>query len=148
MRRSDERSGREFSYVDLEARVRAEDCLGAIREIANEALGGLSPVFARFDGPLGRPLIPPEQLLRALLLQAFYPIRSERQLMERPEFDLLLRWLVGLGIEDPVWDNSTFSKDRDRLLEGDGAAEFPATLLYRPQVRQLLSSGHFSLTGP
>jgi len=110
MRRSDERSGREFSYVDLEARVRAEHCLRAIREIVNEALGGLSPVFARFNAPLGRPLIPPEQLLRALWLQAFYPIRSERQLMERPEFDLLLRWLVGLGIEDPVWDHSTFSK--------------------------------------
>ena len=147
MRGSDERSGALFSYVDLEARVPAGHPLRAIREIVKEALGGLSPTFARLYAPLGRPSIPPEQLLRALLLQAFYSIRSERQLMERLDFDLLFRWFVGLGIDDPVWDHSTFSKNRDRLLEGDVAAEFLATLLARPNVRRLLSSEHFSVDG-
>ena len=147
MRGSDERSGALFSYVDLESRVPARHPLRAVRGIVNEALGELSPTFARLYAPLGRPSIPPEQLLRALLLQAFYSIRSERQLMERLDFDLLFRWFVGLGIDDPVWDHSTFSKNRDRLLEGDVATEFLATLLDRPQVRRLLSSEHFSVDG-
>ena len=147
MRGSDERSGALFSYVDLEARVPSGHPLRAIRAIVNEALGELSPTFARLYAPQGRPSIPPEQLLRALLLQAFYSIRSERQLMERLDFDLLFRWFVGLGIDDPVWDHSTFSKNRDRLLEGDVAAEFLATLLDRPKVRRLLSSEHFSVDG-
>ena len=98
--------------------------LRTIRGIVNEALGELSPTFARLYAPLGRPSIPPEQLLRALLLQAFYSIRSERQLMERLDFDLLFRWFVGLGIDDQLWNHSTFSKNRDRLLAGDVAAEF------------------------
>ena len=147
MRGSDERSGALFSYVDLEARVPAGHPLRAIRAIVNEALGELSPTFAGLYARVGRPSIPPEQLLRALLLQAFYSIRSERQLMERLDFDLLFRWFVGLGIDDPVWDHSTFSKNRDRLLEGDVAAEFLATLLDRPRVRRLLSSEHFSVDG-
>jgi transposase len=147
MRGSDERAGALFSYVDLEARVPAAHPLRAIREIVNRALGELSPTFARLYAPLGRPSIPPEQLLRSLLLQAFYSIRSERQLMEPLDFDLLFRWFVGLGIDDPVWDHSTFSKNRDRLLAGDVAAEFLATLLARPEVRRLLSSEHFSVDG-
>ena len=147
MRGSDERSGALFSYVDLEARVPAGHPLRAIRAIVNEALVEVSPTFARLYAPLGRPSIPPEQLLRALLLQAFYSIRSERQLMERLDFDLLFRWFVGLGIDEPVWDHSTFSKNRDRLLAGDVAAEFLATLLDRPQVRRVLSSEHFSVDG-
>ncbi len=147
MRGSDSRAGSLFSYVDLETRVPAGHPLRAIRVIVNEALAELSPVFARLYAPVGRPSIPPEQLLRALLLQAFYSIRSERQLMERLEFDLLFRWFVGLGIDEAVWDHSTFSKNRDRLLEGDVAAEFLATLLDRPQVRRLLSSEHFSVDG-
>jgi transposase len=147
MRGSDERSGALFSYVDLEARVPAGHPLRAIRAIVNEALDELSPTFARLYATVGRPSIPPEQLLRALLLQAFYSIRSERQLMERLDFDLLFRWFTGLGIDDPVWDHSTFSKNRDRLLEGDVAAEFLATLLDRPKVRRLLSSEHFSVDG-
>jgi transposase len=147
MRGADEASGKLFSYVDLAARVRADHPLRPIRAIVNEALGKLSPTFARLYASLGRPSIPPEQLLRALLLQAFYSIRSERQLMERLDFDLLFRWFVGLGIDDPVWDHSTFSKNRDRLLAGDVAAEFLATLLDRPQVRRLWSSEHFSVDG-
>jgi transposase len=147
MRGSDERSGALFSYVDLEARVPAGHPLRAIRAVVNEALRELSWTFARLYAAVGRPSIPPEQLLRALLLQALYSIRSERQLMERLDFDLLFRWFAGLGIDDPVWDHSTFSKNRDRLLEGDVAAEFLATLLDRPQVRRLLSSEHFSVDG-
>jgi transposase len=147
MRGSDGRSGALFSYVDLEARVPSGHPLRAIRVIVSEALAELSPTFARLYAAVGRPSIPPEQLLRALLLQAFYSIRSERQLMERLDFDLLFRWFVGLGVDDPVWDHSTFSKNRDRLLEGDVAAEFLATLLDRPRVRRLLSSEHFSVDG-
>src|SRR5271168_1690190 len=97
--------------------------------------------------PFGRPSIPPEKLLRASLLQAFYSIRSERQLMERLEFDLLFRWFVGLGIDDPVWDHSVFSKNRDRLLEGEIAAKFLAAVLIQAHVKRLLSSEHFSVDG-
>ena len=123
MRGSDGQSGSLFSYVDLEARVRDDHPLRVIREIANEALCALSGDFASLYPPrLGRPSIPPERLLRAMLLQAFYGIRSERQLMERMEFDLLFRWFVGLAIDDAVWDHSVFSKNRDRLLDGDIAA--------------------------
>jgi transposase len=147
MRGSDARSGALFSYVDLEDRVPTGHPLRAIRGIVNATLAELSPVFAKLYAPLGRPSIPPEQLLRALLLQTFYSVRSERQLMERLDFDLLFRWFVGLGIDDAVWDHSTFSKNRDRLLEGDVAAEFLATLLDRPDVRRLLSSEHFSVDG-
>ena len=147
MRGTDERAGALFSYVDLEAPVPAGHPLRAIREIVNQALGELSPTFARIYAPLGRPSIPPEMLLRAMMLQAFYSIRSERQLMERLDFDLLFRWFAGLGIDDPVWGHSTFSKNRDRLLQGDVAAGFLATLLDRPKVRRLLSSEHFSVDG-
>jgi transposase len=147
MRGSDERSGSLFSYVDLETRVPKEHPLRPIRELANAALSELSGDFAALYAPLGRPSIPPEKLLRALLLQAFYTIRSERQLMERLEFDLLFRWFVGLGVDDPAWDHSVFSKNRDRLLEGEIAAQFLTALLAQPKVRRLLSSDHFSVDG-
>jgi transposase len=147
MRGTDERSGSLFSYVDLAARVPKDHPLRAIREIANGALLDLSADFAAMYAPLGRPSIPPEKLLRASLLQAFYTIRSERQLMERLEFDLLYRWFVGLGIDDAVWDHSVFSKNRDRLLEGDVAAKFMAAVLMQPKVKQLLSTDHFSVDG-
>jgi transposase len=134
MRGFDERTGSLFSYVDLDARVRRDHPLRTIRGIANAALSDLSKAFAALYTDFGRPSIAPEKLLRAMLLQAFYGIRSERQLMERLEFDLLFRWFVGLGVDDPVWDHSTFSKNRDRLLEGEIAAKF-------------LSSDHFSVDG-
>ena len=111
------------------ARVRSDHPLRAIRAIVNEALAALERDFAALYSPIGRPSIPPEKLLRAMLLQAFYSIRSERQLMERLEFDLLFRWFVGLGVDDAVWDHSTFSKNRDRLLEGDIAAKFLGAVL-------------------
>jgi len=147
MRGGDGRSGELFSYVDLEARVRADHPLRSIRSIVNEALSALERDFAALYAPIGRPSIPPEKLLRAMLLQAFYSIRSERQLMERLEYDLLFRWFVGLGIDDVAWDHSTFSKNRDRLLEGDIAAKFLAAVLAQPRVKKLLSTDHFSVDG-
>ena len=147
MRGLDERTGSLFSYVDLEARIRSDHPLRPIRAIANEALMALQQEFAPHYAQVGRPSIPPEKLLRAMLLQAFYSIRSERQLMERLETDLLFRWFVGLGIDDPVWDHSTFSKNRDRLLEGDIAAQFLTALVALPRVKRLLSHEHFSVDG-
>lgn len=147
MRGSDERAGSLFSYVDLEARVPKGHPLRAIREIVNAGLADLNAAFEPLYSRQGRPSIAPEKLLRASLLQAFYSIRSERQLMERLEFDLLFRWFVGLGIDDCVWDHSVFSKNRDRLLEGDIAAGFLAAVLKQPKVARLLSSEHFSVDG-
>lgn len=147
MRGSDRRSGELFSYVDVETRVRRDHPLRAIRVLANEALDALSADFAGLYGAVGRPSIPPEMLLRAMLLQAFYSIRSERQMMERLGFDLLFRWFVGLGVDDPVWDHSTFSKNRDRLLDGEIAARFLSAVLAQPRVKRLLSTEHFSVDG-
>ena len=147
MRGSDKRTGGLFSYIDLEKRVRADHPLRAIRSLTDAALGALSSDFAGLYSGMGRPSIAPEMLLRAMLLQAFYSIRSERQLMERLEFDLLFRWFVGLGVDDPAWDHSTFSKNRDRLLDGEIAAKFLAAVLAQPRVKRLLSSEHFSVDG-
>jgi transposase len=147
MRGDDRRSGELFSYVDLEARVRDDHPLRLVREMANAALKDLSRDFSRLYTNFGRPGIPPERLLRAMLLQAFYGIRSERQLMERMEFDLLFRWFVGLGVDDAVWDHSSFTKNRDRLLEGEIAAKFLRAVLAQPKVKRLLSSDHFSVDG-
>lgn len=147
MRGGDERCGSLFSYVDLEARVGKDHPLRAIRILVNEALGALAKEFGALYSPIGRPSIPPEKLLRAMLLQAFYSIRSERQLMERLEFDLLFRWFVGLGIDDAAWDHSVFSKNRDRLLEGGIATKFLNAVLAQPGVKRLLSTDHFSVDG-
>ena len=147
MRGGDERSGALFSYVDLEARVGKDHPLRTIRMVVNAALAGLSGEFSALYARMGRPSIPPEKLLRAMLLQVFYTIRSERQLMERLEFDLLFRWFVGIGVDDAVWDHSTFSKNRDRLLEGDVAAKLLSAVLAQPRVKRLLSTDHFSVDG-
>ena len=113
----------------------------------NEALSGLSKRFDTLYSQIGRPSIPPEYLLRATLLQAFFTVRSERQLMEQIDYNLLFRWFVGLSLDDAVWDATVFTKNRDRLLEADVAREFLASLLALPQVKQLLSSDHFSVDG-
>ena len=147
MRGGDGWSGELFSYVDLEKRVRSDHPLRTIRTIVNEALAALEADFAALYAPIGRPSIAPEKLLRAMLLQAFYSIRSERQLMERLEYDLLFRWFVGIGVDDAAWDHSTFSKNRDRLLEGDIAAKFLSAVLGQPRVKKLLSTDHFSVDG-
>lgn len=147
MRGTDERSGELFSYVDLEQRVPARHPLRAIRDLVNEALFDIGPELEAVYSRIGRPSIAPEKLLRALLLQLFHGIRSERQMMERLDFDLSFRWFVGLGIDDPVWDASTFSKNRERLLDGEIAARFLSAILARPQVKRLLSNEHFSVDG-
>jgi transposase len=147
MRGEDQRSEGFFSYVRLETRIPADHPLRAIRELVDAALRELSRSFDRLYAREGRPSIPPERLLRALLLQAFYTVRSERQLMEQLDYNLLFRWFVGLSADDPVWDATTFCKNRDRLLDGDIAAKFFASVLNLPQVRTLLSSEHFSVDG-
>ena len=147
MRGGDEQTGELFSYVNFEKRVRSDHPLRAIRGLVNEALVALEQEFAALYAPIGRPSIPPEKLLRAMLLQAFYSIRSERQLMERLEFDLLFRWFVGIGVDDAAWAHSVFSKNRERLLEGDVAAKLLSAVLAHPRVKRLLSTDHFSVDG-
>ena len=144
--RGEERKGEGmFSYVRLEERVPQEHPLRAIRALVDGVLNELSVEFEKLYSRVGRPSIAPEHLLRALLLQAFYTVRSERQLMEQLDYNLLFRWFVGLSMDDAVWDASTFCKNRDRLLDGDIAAKFMAGVLNLPQMKQLLSSEHFSV---
>jgi transposase len=147
MRGEDRGTERLFSYVHLESRVPAGHPLRAIRDLVDAALAALSADFDTLYSRVGRPSIAPERLLRALLLQCFYSVRSERQLMERLDFDLLFRWFVGLGVDDPVWDASVFSKNRDRLLAGEVAQRFLAELVALPEVRRLITSEHFSVDG-
>jgi transposase len=147
MRGSDRQAGNLFSYVDIEARVAPDHPLRRIRLLVNEALGHLDRAFDRLYADEGRPSVPPERLLRASLLQLFYSIRSERQLMERLDFDLLFRWFVGLGIDDPVWDATVFTKNRDRLLNTEIAQGFLGALLALPRVKTLLSREHFTVDG-
>jgi transposase len=147
MRGLDERTGELFSYVDIEERVPQNHPLRLIRRIVNEVLAALDSEFAKLYADDGRPSIAPERLLRALLLQAFYTIRSERQLMEQLHYNLLYRWFVGLGVEDPVWVPTVFSKNRDRLLKAAVARNFLAELLTHKEVRALLSDEHFSVDG-
>src|SRR4029077_11249092 len=147
MRGEDQRSEGIFSYVRLEQRVPADHPLRPIRELTDAALDGLSRDLSRLYSRDGRPSIAPERLLRALLLQAFYTVRSERQLMEQLDYNLLFRWFVGLSMDDPVWGATVFCKNRDRLLNGDIAAKFFASVLSLPQVKGLLSSEHFSVDG-
>jgi len=110
-------------------------------------LAALSPEFEKLYARLGRPSIAPEKLLRALLLQAFYSVRSERQLMEQLDYNLLFRWFVGLGMDAPIWDVTVFTKNRERLVEGEIASKFMAAVLSQPRVKELLSSEHFSVDG-
>jgi transposase len=147
MRGSDMRTGELFSYVDIEQRVPSSHPLRLIRGIVNDVLVALDGEFAKLYASEGRPSIAPERLLRALLLQAFYTIRSERQLMEQLDYNLLYRWFVGLGVDDPVWVPTVFTKNRDRLLEADVARKFLAELLAHKEVRALLSDEHFSVDG-
>src|ERR1700731_1194160 len=147
MRGSDLRTGELFSYVDLEQRVPESHPLRLIRCIVNQVLAALDGEFGRLYAAEGRPSIAPERLLRALLLQAFYSIRSERQLMEQLHYNLLYRWFVGLGVDDRVWVPTVFTKNRDRLLEAEGARKFLAELMDHEELRGLLSDEHFSVDG-
>ncbi|MGH2483361.1 MAG: IS5 family transposase [Candidatus Limnocylindria bacterium] len=136
-----------FSYVDLEQRVPDDHPLRAIQTLVEPVLRDLSPRFAALYAESGRPSIPPEQLLRALLLQVLYTIRSERQLMEQLDYNLLFRWFVGLGMDAPVWHPTTFTKNRDRLLAGQIAEAFFAGVLRQAGSRALLSNEHFTVDG-
>jgi transposase len=147
MRGEERQSGGLFSYVDLEARVPADHPLRPIRAIVDDALSALSGEFEALYSHLGRPSIPPERLLRALLLQAFYSVRSERLLIEQLDYNLLFRWFVGLAIDDPVWHPTAFTTNRDRLLQGEVAARFLAAVLNHARLRRLLSREHFSVDG-
>jgi transposase len=147
MRGEDRTSGALFSYVDVEARIPAKHPLRAMRRLTDAALAELDLRFSALYQRMGRPSIPPERLLRATLLQLLYSIRSERQLVERLEFDMLFRWFVGLSIDEKVFDASTFCKNRDRLLTHEIGQEFLSSLLGLPEVRGLLSAEHFSVDG-
>jgi transposase len=147
MRGEDRRAVGLFRYVDMEARVPADHPLRPIRAIVDDALSAPSGEFAALYSHLGRPSIAPERLLRELLLQAFYSVRSERLLMEQLDYNLLFRWFVGLGIDDPVGHPPAFTTNRDRLLEGEVAAKFLAAVLSHARVRQLLRREHFSVDG-
>ena len=135
MRGTDEAAGSLFSYVDLDERVPARHPLRLIRRIVNDALARLDAEFEVLYTDFGRPSIAPERLIRASLLQILFSIRSERQLMEQMDYNLLFRWFVGLGIDDPVWVPTVFSKNRDRLLTTDMSRNVMAAILSHPQVR-------------
>src|SRR2546426_4295565 len=124
MRGPDEQTSHMFSYLSPEQRVRADHPLRAIRVMTDRVFAALSPRFTKMYSDIGRPSIPPEQLLRALVLQSLYTVRSERLLMEEIDYSVLFRWFVGLGMDDPIWSPTTFSKNRDRLLESDIASAF------------------------
>jgi transposase len=136
-----------FSYISAERRVPKDHPLRAIRVMADSALKDLDSCFADMYAALGRPSIAPERLLRALLLQVLYTVRSERLLMEQLDYNFLFRWFVGLSIDDPVWDVTVFTKNRDRLLKGKVADAFFAAVLAQAQERNLLSDEHFTVDG-
>jgi transposase len=147
MRGTFDDQGRLFSYISPEQRVPAQHPLRTIRELVREVLRDLDRDFRTLYATTGRPSIPPEQLLSALLLHVFYGVRSERQLMEQLDYNLLYRWFVGLSPDDAVWDATTFTKNRERLQAGDIFNRFMETLLNHREVRPLLSDEHFSVDG-
>src|SRR6186713_2474073 len=136
-----------FSYVAIDARIPADHPLRAMKQLLEPVLGDLAPRFATMYAEGGRPSIPPEHLLRALLLQVLYTIRSERQLIEQLEYNLLFRWFVGLGMDDPVWHATTFTKNRERVVEGGIAEGFFAAVVRQADTRGLLSREHFTVDG-
>ena len=147
MRGFDEQPKHLFSYISIEQRVPPTHPLRSIRQMTDRVLANLSPQFTNMYAKIGRPSIPPEKLLRALLLQVLYTVRSERLLMEQLEYNLLFRWFVGLDIDDPVWDATVFTKNRDRLLAGDVAATFFQAVRAEAEARQLTSDDHFTVDG-
>jgi transposase len=147
VRGPDEQTKDMFSYLSPEQRVRPDHPLRAIRRMSDEVMKTLSPRFARMYSDIGRPSIPPEQLLRALLLQALYTVRSERLLMEEIDYNILCRWFIGLSLDDPIWSPTTFSKNRDRLLQADIASAFFDAVLDQAREADLLSDEHFTVDG-
>ena len=147
MRGSDEQTSHMFSYLSPEQRVRPDHPLRPIRRMTDEVFASLSARFTNMYSDMGRPSIPPEQLLRALLLQSLYTIRSERLLMEEIDYSVLFRWFVGLGMDEPIWSPTTFSKNRDRLLASDIAAAFFDAVVSQARTAGLLSDEHFTVDG-
>src|SRR6266516_2039626 len=147
MRGTDQQQVHVFSYISPEQRVRKDHPLRPIRTIVDKVLKELSPEFNKMYSKVGRPSIPPEQLLRALLLQMLYSVRSERMLIEEIDYNILFRWLIGLNLDDAVWDATVFTKNRDRLLEADVAKEFLAYVVEQARTGGLTSDEHFSVDG-
>ena len=147
MRGDNEQQAAMYSYISPEQRVPADHPLRPLRKMTDEIFKQLSPRFDQLYSRTGRPSIAPERLLRALLLQVLYSVRSERMLMEELEYNLLFRWFVGLNMDDAVWDSTTFSKNRDRLLRGEIAEEFFAAVLELARTKELLSDEHFTVDG-
>src|SRR5512141_1072708 len=147
MRGDDQQQSGMFSYISAEQRVPENHPLRALRKMVDEALAELSPRFTRLYAKRGRPSIPPEKLLRALLLQVFYTIRSERQLMEQLDYNLLYRWFVGLNMDDPIWNVTVVTKNRERLLKGDIAQAFFEKVLNQARAQSLLSEERFTVDG-
>jgi transposase len=147
MRGDDRQQVGMWSYISPEQRVPADHPLRPVRAMVDTILAELSPAFAQLYSPIGRPSIPPEKLLRALLLQVLYSTRSERLLMEQLDYNLLFRWFVGLTMDDPIWDPTVFTKNRERLLAGDIAQAFFARVLAQARERGLLSDEHFTVDG-
>jgi transposase len=147
MRGPDYNQSAMYSYLSPEERIPADHPLRPILQMCDQAMGELSRRFARMYSKLGRQSVAPEKLLRALLLQLLYSIRSERMLMEQLEYNLLFRWFVGLNMDEPVWDRTVFSKNRDRLVEGDIAQAFFQAVVKQAGERDLLSDEHFTVDG-
>src|SRR5271154_1608597 len=147
MRGKDEQQLDVFSYISREQRVPQDHPLRSLRAMTDEALQQLQPRFNKLYAKTGRPSIAPEKLLRALLLQALYSVRSERMLMEQLDYNLLFRWFVGLNMDDSVWDVTVFTKNRERLLDGDIAEAFFQAVLQQARERNLLSDEHFTVDG-
>jgi transposase len=147
VRGDDHRTSHLFSYLSPEQRVPTDHPLRAIRAMTDDAVHRLSPRFETLYATTSRPSIPPEHLLRALLLQVLYSVRSERMLMEQLEYNLLFRWFVGLDMDDLVWAPTTFTKNRDRLLDGDIARAFFEDVVEQARGRRLLSAEHFTVDG-
>ena len=147
MRGQDHQQSDMFSYLSLEARVRTDHPLRAMRAMADQALREMSERFDAMYAKTGRPSIPPEKLLRAQLIQMLYSVRSERLLMEEIDYNVLFRWFVGMNLDEPVWDVTVFTKNRDRLLDGDVAREFVCKVVSQAQSKGLTSDEHFTVDG-
>src|SRR5271170_6621498 len=147
MRGTDQQQTHVFSYISPEQRVRSDHPLRPIRTMVDEILKQLSPQFNKMYAKVGRPSIPPEQLFRAQLLQMLYSVRSERLLMEEMDYNILFRWFVGLNLDDAVWDATVFTKNRDRLLEGEVAKEFLALVVEQARGQGWASDEHFTVDG-
>jgi transposase len=147
MRGHDHQQAAMFSYLSPEQRVPSDHPLRAIRQVTDTILKEMSRLFSKMYSEIGRPSIPPEKLLRALLLQVLYTVRSERMLMEQLEYNLLFRWFVGLNMDEPVWDVTVFTKNRDRLLKADVAKQFFGLVVEQAQTLNLMSDEHFTVDG-